>query len=111
VENTRVTDWKWTLENNLKPVPVIRSGSSAYLLKYLRERHRNLYGEVTFEFETDDEFDDVINDSEFSLKFGLGPSNSALFKYCKWDEVTTPTRMEDLVSLKAKFAARDVVIS
>jgi hypothetical protein len=111
VENTRVTDWKWTLENNLKPVPVIRSGSSAYLLKYLRERHRNLYGEVTFEFETDDEFDDVINDGEFSLKFGLGPSNSALFKYCKWDEVTTPTRMEDLVSLKAKFAARDVVIS
>jgi hypothetical protein len=106
-----VTDWKWTLENNLKPVPVIRSGSSAYLLKYLRERHRNLYGELTFEFEGKDEFDDIINDSEFSLKFGLGPSNSALFKYCKWEEVTTPTRMEDLVSLKAKFAARDVLIS
>jgi hypothetical protein len=106
----RVTDWKFTVENNLKPVPVIRS-TDGYLLKYLRERHRNLSGELTFEFEGKAEFDDVVNDAEFSLKFGLGSTNSALFKNCKWENVGTPTRIEDLVALKAAFAARDVIIS
>ena len=106
----RVTDWKFVVENNLKRVPVIRS-TSGYLLKYLQERHRVLSGELTFEFESKQEYDDVIADSEFSLKFGLGGTNSALFKYCKWEKVGTPTKIEDLVSLKAPFVARDVVIS
>jgi len=106
----RVTDWKFNIENNLKPVSVIKS-TDAHLIKYLPARHRNLSGEVTFEFESKAEFDDVINDTEFSLKFGLGSTYNALFKYCKWEDVATPTRIEDLVALKAKFAARDVVIS
>ena len=105
----RVTDWKFTIENNLKPVPVIRT-TSGHMLKYLPARHRELSGELTFEFEDKSEFDDVINDAEFSLKFGLGGSNYALFKYCKWENVAVPTRIEDLVSLKARFIARDVVI-
>ncbi|MBS7646311.1 hypothetical protein KEJ24_00510 [Candidatus Bathyarchaeota archaeon] len=107
---TRITDWKFTIENNLKPVPVIRS-ANAYLAKYLPARHRELGGELTFEFEDKSEFEDVINDAEFSLKFGLGGSHYALFKYCKWENVQTPVRIEDLVSLKARFAARDVVIA
>jgi hypothetical protein len=37
----RVTDWKWTIENNLKQVPVIRS-SNGHLLKYLPYAH-NLF--------------------------------------------------------------------
>ena len=106
----RITDWKFSIENNLKPVPVIRS-LNAHLLKYLPPRQRELTGEITFEFEDKSEFEDVISDSEFSLKFGLGGSNYALFKYCKWENVTVPTKIEDLVSLKAKFIARDVVIS
>jgi hypothetical protein len=106
----RVTDWKFSIENNLKRVPVIRS-SSGYLLKYLQERHRTLSGELTFEFESKQEYDDVVNDTEFSLKFGLGGSNSALFKYCKWEKVGSPTKTEDLVSLKAPFVARDIVLS
>jgi len=81
-----------------------------HVLKYLPERHRNLSGEVTFEFENKQEFDDVINDSEFSLEFGLGGTNKALFKYCKWESVNTPTTIEDLVALKARFVARDVWI-
>lgn len=105
----RVTDWRFTTENNLRPVPVIRS-TDGYLLKYLPPRHRNLTGELVFEFESKQEYDDVVNDSEFSLKFGLGSTNSALFKYCKWENVATPTRIEDLVSLKACFVAKDVVI-
>ena len=91
-------------------MPVIRS-TSGHLLKYLPARHRNLSGELTFEFEDKAEFEDIINDAEFSLKFGLGGSNSALFKYCKWEDASTPTKIEDLVSLKAKFVARDMIIS
>jgi len=106
----RVTDWKFNVENNLKRVPVIRT-ASGHLLKYLQERHRVLTGELTFEFESKQEYDDVINDSEFSLKFGLGGAYSALFKYCKWEKVGSPTKVEDLVALKAPFVARDVVIS
>jgi len=106
----RVTDWKFTIENNLKRVPVIRS-TEGFLLKYLSARHRNLTGELIFEFESKQEFDAIINDSEFSLKFGLGGTNSALFKYCKWENVATPTRIEDLVSLKTTFVARDLTIS
>jgi hypothetical protein len=110
VDVTRVTDWKFDIENNLKPVTVIKS-TDAHLIKYLPARHRNLSGELTFEFEDKAEFEDVINDAEFSLKFGLSGAYSALFKYCKWEDVATPTKVEDLVSMKAKFAARDVWIS
>ena len=106
----RVTDFSFTIENNLKRVPVIRT-TSGHLLKYLPERHRNCSGEVTFDFETKQEFDDVINDTEFSLEFGLGGTNKAVFSNCKWESVSPPTRIEDLVSVKAPFVAKTVAIS
>jgi hypothetical protein len=106
----RVTDFRFTIENNLKRVPVIRT-SDGHLLKYLPERHRNCTGEVTFDFETKDEFDDVINDTEFSLEFGLGGTGKAVFSNCKWGSVSPLTRIEDLVSVKAPFVAKSVAIS
>ena len=106
----RVTDWKWTIENNLKQVPVIRS-PNGHLLKYLPHRHRDLTGEVVFEFESKEEFDDVINDAEFTLEFGLGGANKAVFSGCKWENATAPTRIEELVSLKTAFVAKTVAIS
>ncbi|MEM2675875.1 MAG: phage tail tube protein [Candidatus Bathyarchaeia archaeon] len=108
-EITRVTDWKFSIANNLKPVHVLRS-TNMHLLKYLQPRHRELSGEVGFTFEEPTEINDVINDNEFSLKFNMG-TGYALFKYCKWEEVSAPVKVEDLVSLKAKFVARDVVIA
>ncbi|MEM1564046.1 MAG: phage tail tube protein [Candidatus Bathyarchaeia archaeon] len=107
----RVTDWKFSVENNLKAVPVVRS-TNWHLLKYLCARHRELNGELTFEFEDKTEFDDVINDTEFSLKFEFGGGySSATFSNCKWEDVQTPTRVEDLVSLKARFTARSITIA
>ena len=106
----RATDFRFVVENNLKRVPVIRT-TSGYLLKHLPERHRNCVGEVTFEFESKEEFDDVINDTEFDLEFGLGGTNKAVFGNCKWESVGTPTRIEDLVALKAPFVAKTVTIS
>jgi len=106
----RVTDFRFVIENNLKQVPVIRT-TSGHLLKYLPERHRNCSGEVTFEFESKEEFEDVINDTEFNLEFGLGGAYKAVFSNCKWENVGTPTRIEDLVALKAPFVAKTVLIS
>lgn len=106
----RVTDWKFTIENNLKQVPVIRN-PNGNILKYLPHRHRDLTGELVFEFESKEEFDDVINDAEFSLEFGLGGSNKAVFSNCKWENATAPTRIEEIVSLKAAFVAKTVAIS
>jgi hypothetical protein len=106
----RVTDWKWTIENNLKQVPVIRT-PNGHLPRYLPQRHRNLTGEVVFEFESKEEFDDVVNDAEFSLEFGLGGSSKAVFSGCKWENATAPTSIEELVSLKAAFVAKTVAVS
>jgi hypothetical protein len=105
-----VTDFRFTVENNLKRVPVIRT-TNGNLIKYLPERHRNLAGELTLDFETEDELDDILNDSEFSLEFGLGGSNKAVFNNCRWDSLALPTRIEDLVSVKAPFVATGVAIS
>jgi len=104
----RVTDWSFTIENNLKRVPVIRT-TNGYLLKYLPHRHRNLRGEITFEFESKEEFEDIINDAEFSLEFGLGGSHKAVFTGCKWENVSSPSRLEDLVACKVSFAAKGPV--
>jgi hypothetical protein len=106
----RVTDWKFTIENNLKQVPVIRT-PNGNVLKYLPHRHRALTGELVFEFESKEEFDDIINDAEFTLEFGLGGSNKAVFSNCKWENTATPTRVEELVSLKAAFVAKAVAVS
>jgi len=105
----RASDFKFVIANNLKRVPVIRS-TNGHLLKYLTARHRNLSGEVIFEFESKEELDDVINDTQFSLEFGLGGSHKATFSNCKWDQVNTPTRIEDLIALKAPFTAKGVTI-
>ena len=106
----RVTDWKFVIENNLKRVPVIRT-TSGDLLKYLQERHRTITGEITFEFEVKEEYDDVIADTAFTMEIGLGGTNKAVFTDCKWERVASPTRIEDLVALKAPFTAKTVTIS
>ena len=181
VANLEVTDWRFSIENNLKRVPVIRANPTSLLTgsaasgqkvvpvtlgtlfktenmvkiedtatserniiysingnnltmlnnlantytvaaagkttalisdlpKFLCARNRVYTGEVTFEFENRAEYYDVINDSEFSLKFGLGTTNSALFKYCKWDTVGSPTKIEDLIAVKAAFTAREITL-
>ena len=106
----RVTAWKFTIENHLKRVPVIRN-TNGQLLKYLMERHRTITGELEFEFEVKEEYDDVVNDTAFTLEIGLGGTNKATFTDCKWKKVGSPTRIEDLIALKAPFVAKTMTIS
>jgi hypothetical protein len=104
----RVTDWKFDIQNNLKRVPVIRS-TNGHLAKYLPFKHRILSGELTFEFESIQEASEVLADTEFDLEFGLGGTCKAVFTDCKWENVSIPSKMEDLLSLKAPFVARGPV--
>jgi len=103
-----ITDWKFTVNNNLKAIPVIRSENGG-LLKFLQSLKRDLTGEVTFDFESGNRsrFYDAVSDSEFSLKFGMG-AKYFLFKYCKWDIVASPTKLDDLVPNNVSFTSSDV---
>ena len=101
----RVSTWKFVVENNVKRVPVIRT-TNGHLAKYVTFRHRLLSGEITFEFEDKEEADEILADTEFALEFGLGDTQKATISACKWDNVSIPSRMEDLLSLKATFTAK-----
>ncbi len=101
----RVTDWKFTIANNLKAVPVIRS-SNGHLLKYLPHCQRDLTGEVTFEFESKEEFDNIINDAEFDLEFGLGGACKAIFGDCKWKPPPPRFRLRISSASKRRLSLR-----
>ena len=51
----------------------------------------------------------MINETEFDLEFGLGGTNKAVFTGCRWENVVTPTSIEDLVALRAGFVAKGPV--
>lgn len=104
----RVTDWKFDIVNNPRRVPVIRS-SSGHLAKYIPFGHRELSGELTFEFEAKDEMDQILADTEFALEFGLGGTCKATFSYCKWDNITHSKWLDDLICAKASFVAKGPV--
>jgi hypothetical protein len=104
----RVTDWKFDIVNNVKRVPVIRS-SNGELAKYIPFGHRELSGEVTFEFESKAEIDDCLDNVEFTLEFGLGGTCKATFSGCKWVNVVHSKWLEDLICAKAKFVSKGPV--
>jgi hypothetical protein len=52
-----------------------------------------------------------VNDTAFTLEIGLGGTNKATFTDCKWKNVGSPTRIEDLIALKSPFVAKSVAIA
>jgi hypothetical protein len=102
----RVTSWKLAIDNSCKPVPVIRS-TNGYLAKYIPWGKRFLSGELNFEFESKQEADDVLADTEqSSLEFGLGGVNKVNVAYAKWDDFSLSGKAEDLIYAKVPFTAR-----
>jgi len=106
----KVSDYRFTIGNNLRRIPVIRT-TDGYLLKYLSERQRELSGEIVCDFEAKEELDEIVNDTEFALEFGLGGTHKAIFSNCKWNTSNLATRIEELVSQKLSFAAKSVTLS
>ncbi len=102
----RVTSWKLQVDNSCKPVPVIRS-VNGHLAKYLTWGKRLLTGELNFEFESKQEADDVLADTEqSSLEFGLGGANKVNVAYVKWEDFSLSGKAEDLIYAKVPFTAR-----
>jgi hypothetical protein len=66
---------------------------------------------MEFEFESKEEYDDVVNDTVFALELGLGGTNKATLSDCKWTKVGTPTKVTDLIALKAPFIAKTITIA
>lgn len=115
---SRCTDWRWTLNNNLKRVPVFRDPSGATgadILMYLQPRHRTIDGELIFEFESKAEADDIIADTEFTLEIGMVSTLEGRHKFtfagCKWASASFLTKIEDLVPVKCPFTARSLTLS
>ena len=104
-----VTDWKFTIANNLKRVGVIRV-TDPTILKYLVPRHRELSGELTCTFENKDQYYEAAAGT-FGLKFDLSAGKFFTFKNCQWSNVGSVRRPEDLVSLKLAFTAESMVDS
>ena len=102
----RVTSWKLQIDNSCKAVPVIRS-VNGHLAKYLTWGKRLLTGELNFEFESKQEADDVLADTEqSSLEFGLGSVNKVSVEHTKWDDFSLSGKSEDLIYAKVPFTAR-----
>jgi hypothetical protein len=102
----RITSWKLQIDNSCKAVPVIRS-TNGHLAKYLTWGKRLLTGELTFEFESKQEADDILADTEqSSLEFGLGGANKVNVEHTKWDDFSLSGKSEDLIYAKVPFTAR-----
>ena len=102
----RITSWKLSIDNSCKAIPVIRS-TNGHLAKYLPWGKRHLTGELNFEFESKQEADDVLADTELSsLEFGLGGANKVNVAYAKWDDFSLSGKAEDLIYAKALFTAK-----
>ncbi|MGD6811129.1 MAG: phage tail tube protein [Candidatus Bathyarchaeia archaeon] len=102
----RITSWKLQIDNSCKAVPVIRS-TNGHLAKYLTWGKRLLTGELSFEFESKQEADDILADAEqSSLEFGLGGANKVSVEHTKWDDFSLSGKSEDLIYAKVPFTAR-----
>jgi hypothetical protein len=77
------------------------------LAKYLTWGKRLLSGELNFEFESKQEANDVLADTEqASLEFGLGGVNKISVEHAKWDDFSLSGKAEDLIYAKVPFMAR-----
>jgi hypothetical protein len=66
-----------------------------------------LTGELNFEFESKQEADDILADTEqSSLEFGLGGANKVTVEHTKWDDFSLSGKSEDLIYAKVPFTAR-----
>jgi len=105
----RFTDFSFEILNNLKRQVVIRS-ATPYLIKSLPERHQVLQGSVRADFESVAELNDVLSDTEFALKFGIG-TRTFTFNNCKWRSSRLPTPIEDTVAQNLEWEAKTLTIT
>jgi len=112
-EVTRFSDFSLEILNNLRRQPVIKS-TTPHLIKSLPRRHETLQGSIRADFESKTELDDIINDTDFSLIFEIGPAgNKKTFTFAntKWRVSRLPTKIEDLVGQALDWEAKTLAIT
>lgn len=106
----QVVGWKFDILNNPRQVPVIRTGASAVLAKYVPFGKRQLTGEIKFEFESKAQMDVMLADTAQDIAFGLG-TGTATFTGCKWANIHHEKWLDDLVAVTAQFEATGLTIA
>jgi len=105
----KCVSWEFSVDENLKRLPVIRS-TEANLLKYMQRRQRAVKGELVFIFNENAEYLEVVNDMEFTLEFGFGAAKKATLSGCKWSKIALPTHLED-VPVNLPFTAKSIAFA
>jgi hypothetical protein len=105
----KCVSWKFSVNENLKRLPVIRS-AEGNLLKYMQRRQRAVEGELVFTFDSNAEYLEVVDDTEFALEFGFETVKKATLSGCKWSKITLPTNLED-VPVNLPFTAKSIAFA
>jgi hypothetical protein len=103
--------WSVEINNNLEHVPSL--GTTEY--RAVRERHRDITGELTGTFESTAHLTKLLNNTEFSLAIDIGKEGSTTrtltITGCKWLEHPIPSRKTDLILLRLRFRGKTVTLA
>jgi hypothetical protein len=103
--------WSVEINNNLERVPTL--GGDEY--RVVRERHRDVTGELTATFESTAHLTRLLNNTEFDLAIDIGKEGTTTrtltITGCKWLEHPIPSRKTDLILLRLRFRGKTVTLA
>jgi hypothetical protein len=101
----RAISWRLEIDNGVRQIHTIKS--NAHIAKYVPFGSQKVTGEVTFEFESKTELDELLADTEKSaIEFGIGGANYVKAEYIKWDTFGLDGKIEDFITATVPFTAR-----
>ena len=110
-EKPEFRSWSVEISNNLERIP--RLGSTEY--RVVRERHRDVTGELTATFESTAQLTQLLDNTAFDVEIDIGKEGATTRKLtitgCKWLEHPIPSRKTDLILLRLRFRGRTVTLS
>jgi len=109
VEVTDIYEFTFSIVNNLKRYPVIRS-TSGNLLKWLLGRQLELDIELTAYLTNKQYVEGLMADWSGEIKFTIG-TDTYTFSGCKYASINLPTKVEAEVPQKLKFTAKSLAIA
>ncbi len=104
----RAVAWRIEVDNGVRQIHTIKA-ANAHIAKYVPFGSQKVSGEVTFEFESKTELDELLADTEkASVEFGIGGANYIKAEYIKWDAFGLDGKIEDFINAAVPFSARGV---
>ncbi len=102
--------WSVEINNNLERISSL--GNTEY--RAVREKHRDITGELTATFENMAQFTRLMDNTEFTLAIDVGRDSAVrtlTITGCKWLEFPTPARKTDLILLRLPFRGRTATLA